>query len=404
LKYVLIIGDGMADDPLKELDGRTPLQVAEHSNMDLIASGGFCSMLNTQPSGLDEGTDVALLSILGYDPLELRVGRGSLEAASIGIGLEEDDLAFRCNLITVKDGVLEDYSAGHISTREARDLIRSIDDVYGRPGEIEFYPGVSYRHLLVLRGVRYSDKVICNLPHDNLNTPVSKILVREVDRQGASTAELLNEMILNSVKILTENPINQMRVKLGKNPGNMIWPWGPGRRPKIKPLHAIYGVNGAVISAVDVVNGMGVFAGLDVIKVPGATGYFDTNYEGKADYALASLKDHDFVVIHVEAPDEASHIGDCGLKVRTIEDLDKRLVGRVLRGLEGDYTIAVLPDHTTSTASKRHAREPVPFALFSTHQSRRQEAERFDEVSIRKASSEIIRGVDFLSLFFSQGK
>jgi len=404
MKHILIIGDGMADFPLAELGGKTPLQVADHPNMDFIASHGKCGRLITLPQELDTGTDVAIMNILGYDPREFHTGRGPLEAASIGIKLDEHDIAFRCNLITERNGILVDYSAGHIGTDEARELLKSIKDACEKPKEIKFYLGVGYRHLLVLKGNRHSNRIICIPPHDALNKPISEILPREIDQKGANTVRTLKRLIMFSKDILSNHPINRKRIEKGVNPANMIWPWGHGIKPKFQPLYDLYGVKGAVISAVDIVNGIGVFAGLDVIRVPGATGYYDTNYEGKADYALESLKDHDFVLIHVEAPDEAGHLGDYNLKIKTIEDLDKRLIGRLLEGLKGDYTIAILPDHVTSTELRTHSRDPVPFAIFSTSQNKGDNIKHFDEFSVKEGSLGLTEGIKFMSFFLKRDR
>jgi len=404
MKYILIIGDGMADHPLKELGGKTPLQVAQHPSMDFIASHGLCGRLNTLHQELDTGTDVAIMSILGYDPRKFYTGRGPLEAAGIGVKLNENDIAFRCNLITEKNGILIDYSAGHIGTKDAKELLKIIKDAYEKPGEIEFFLGVSYRHLLVLRGIKYSNRIMCTQPHEALDKPILEILPKEVDEKGTKTARTLKKIIMASKDLLSDHPINKKRIEKGINPANMIWPWGQGMKPKFQPLYDVYDIKGAVISAVDIVNGIGAFAGMDVIRVPGATGYHDTNYEGKADYALESLKDYDFVLIHVEAPDEASHMGDYNLKIKTIEDLDKRLIGRVLNGLKGDYTIAILPDHATLTELRIHTRDPVPFAIFSNSQTEGDKVEHFDEVSVKEGSLGLIEGVNFMSLFLGRSK
>ncbi len=389
----------MADLPLKELGSKTPLQVADHPNMDFIASHGSCGRLITLPQELDIGTDVAIMSILGYDPKKFHTGRGPLEAASIGVKLNENDIAFRCNLITERNGILADYSAGHISTEEAKELLKSIKDAFEEPKRIEFFLGVSFRHLLVLKGNKYSNKIICTPPHDALNKPISEILPKERDESGTKTARTLRKMIIESKDILSDHPVNRIRVRKGNNPANMIWPWGHGTKPKFENFYNLYGIKGAVISAVDIVKGIGVFAGFDVIKVPGATGYHDTNYEGKAYYALECLKDHDFVLVHVEAPDEAGHLGDYKLKIKTIEDLDKRLIGRILKDLKGDYTIAILSDHITSTELRTHSKEPVPFAIFSTSQRKTSKVSRFDEFSVRDGSLGLIEGIKFMSLF-----
>jgi 2,3-bisphosphoglycerate-independent phosphoglycerate mutase len=399
MKYVMIVGDGMADYPLVELGGKTPLQVAEHPHMDSIASQGICGTLRTLPQGLDTGTDVAILSILGYDPRKYYTGRGPLEAANMGVSLGEDDIAFRCNLVTAKDGVLIDHSAGHIKSKEAEKLISRLKEAFAKKDEVELYTGVSFRHLLLLRGCRYSDRVKCIPPHDIIGKPFKKYLVKPLYRNATETAELLNDMIHRSEEILSKHPVNLRRIKAGENPGNLMWPWGHGRKPQLSNFKEKYGVSGAVISAVDLVNGIGVNVGMDVVKVPGATGYHDTNYEGKADYALKSLDSHDFVLVHVEAPDEASHIGDLKLKIRAIEDLDRRLVGRILEGLRGDYTITVLTDHLTPTAKRTHRRGPVPFAISSTALRRNDGVKHFDEYSVRGGSLRINEGYKFMSAF-----
>ncbi|MFQ6134210.1 MAG: cofactor-independent phosphoglycerate mutase, partial [Nitrososphaerales archaeon] len=372
-------------------------------NMDLIASRGVTGLLKTIPPKSSPGTEVAFMSIFGYDPRRVNPGRGPLEAAGIGVDLGEDDLALRCNLVTVADGVLKDHSAGHIPTEEARDLLQAVKEHHEVLGLVEFHLGVSYRHLLVLRDGKHSDRIVSTPPHDALNTPVEEILVKAVDEEGRSTAEMLNRMMLNSERLLKDHPVNRARIESGENPGNMIWPWGQGRRPRLRTLKETYGVKGAAISAVDIVNGIGRYLGMDIVKVPGATGYFDTNYEGKADYALKSLKDHDLVLVHVEAPDEASHAGDCNLKVKTIEDLDRRLLGRILQGLEEDYTIVVMADHTTQTSDGAHSRSPVPFAIYSPQNREGDRVKRFDEVSVKEGSLGVVEGVKFMELFLKQG-
>jgi len=313
MKFIMVIADGMADYPVKDLGGKTPLQVADHPNMDKIVSKGVCGTLKTVPEGMEAATDVAVLSILGYDPEKYYVGRGSLEAASLGISLEEDDIAFRCNLITEKNGILRDYSAGHIETEEAKNLIECVNGDLGVSGEIQFHSGVSYRHLLVFRGSHYSKEVKCSPPHDFVGSPIRELMVKPLGEEGEEMATLLNLMIMKSREILSIHPVNMKRVGRGEEPANMIWPWSPGKTPNYSTLKEKFGVNGALISAVDVTKGIGIYAGMDVIGVPGATGYIDTNYEGKAEYALKSLEDHDFVLIHVEAPDEAGHMGDYNL-------------------------------------------------------------------------------------------
>jgi 2,3-bisphosphoglycerate-independent phosphoglycerate mutase len=408
-KYILVVGDGMADVALKELDGKTPLQIAEHPNMDYIASHGSAGLVRNVPPECNPGTEVAFLSIFGYDPRAVNTGRGPLEAAGIGVNLDANDLALRCNFVTVTDdGILLDHSAGHISSEESRCLLDAVKENYEDPGSVEFYPGVSYRHLLVLKGAKYSEKILTSPPHDFLNTPIDGLLVKASDAEGQATADTLNRMILGSKKFLADHPVNRARVESGKNPGNMIWPWGQGRRPSIKTFQETTGLRGAVISAVDIVNGIGRYLGLDIVKVPGATGYFDTNYEGKADYALKTLKDHSFVLVHVEAPDEASHAGDAHLKVKTIEDIDRRLLGPLLKQLnDEDYTITVMADHVTQTSDGAHSSSPVPYAIYST-EKRNNSGEggtlQFNEVSLGKNAASAIEGTAILGKFLKRGE
>jgi 2,3-bisphosphoglycerate-independent phosphoglycerate mutase len=303
MKYLVVVGDGMADYPIKELGGKTPLQVANTPNMDEVAARGVSGTLKTIPEEMGAGSDVANLSILGYDPRKYYTGRGPLEAASIGVKMGSKDIAFRCNLITEKDGKLADYCADHISTEEAKKLIDTLNESYSEIGE--FYAGVSYRHLFLLREA--DEDLICTPPHDVIGGTISDHLIKPRDNP---IAEKLNDMILDSKNILSKHPINIEREEKGKNPANMIWLWGQGKRPQMETLFQKYGVKGAIVSAVDLIKGIGVYAGMSVINVPGATGYYDTNYEGKADYALKALEDHDYVYVHVEAIDEAAHAGD----------------------------------------------------------------------------------------------
>lgn len=385
MKYVVVIGDGMADYPLEELGGKTPLQAAYKPNMDEIAAVGRCGLLRTIPKGMEAGSDIANLSILGYDPRKYYTGRGPLEAASISVGLGSSDLAFRCNLITEENGKIKDYCADHVTTKEARILIEELKK-FG-----EFYPGVSYRHLFVLRNA--AAKLRCTPPHDALGGKISQHLIKP----KSETVKKLNQMMLDSKKILSKHSVNLKRVKEGKNPANMIWLWGQGKRPRMEPLEKKYGISGAVISAVDLVKGIGIYAGMEVLNVPGATGYYDTNYEGKAKYALRALEKKDYVYVHVESIDEASHAGDIEMKIKTIEAFDRRLVGKLLNGMEGDYKIAVLPDHPTPIRVKTHTKEPVPFAIYSTW-DKSDDVKKFDESSAKKGSFGLIEGDEFMRL------
>ena len=389
MKYIVIVGDGMADYPLKELGGKTPLEVADKPNMDYMASEGKVGLLKTIPDGMYPGSDVAILSILGYDPRKYYTGRGPLEAAALGIKLGDNDIAFRCNLITEKDGKIFDYSSGHITTEEATELLKEM-----KKSKIgEFYTGISYRHVFVLRSS--SADIESTPPHDVVGGAVSEHLIKP---KGSKLARELNDFMLASKDILSKHPVNVRRVAAGKNPANMIWLWGQGKRPRIEKLKEKYGLTGAMISAVVLIKGLGVYAGMSVIDVPGATGYYDTNYKGKAEYALKALDTHDFICVHVEAPDEAGHEGNVEMKIKTIEDLDKRLVGRILERAEG-CKIAVLPDHPTPISVRTHTPDPVPFAIYSADMSGDKLA--FDERSAKKGSLKSIAGEQFMRLLLS---
>ena len=339
LKYIVVLGDGMADHPVRKLGGKTPLEVAHKPNMDSIAREGRMGVLKTVPNGMPPGSDVANLSILGYKPECCYTGRGPLEAADMGIKLGAKDVAFRCNLITEREGRMHDYSAGHITTEEARELIKEL----GRRFRIgEFYPGITYRHIFVLRNC--NPEIQTDPPHEIPGEPISEHMIRP---RMNEVAKKLNKLMLDSRKVLSSHIVNLVREKQGKNPANMIWLWSHGKRPKLESFKKKYGLRAAMISAVPLIRGIGVYTKMSIINVPGATGYFDTNYEGKAVYALKALEDHDFVYLHVEAPDEAGHEGDLEMKIKTIEDLDRRLIGHLLDGLPENSRIAVLPDHPT---------------------------------------------------------
>ncbi len=391
MKYVVLVPDGAADYPLKELGNKTPLQVARKPNMDFLARWGITGTVKTIPEGMDPGSDVANLSLFGYDPRIYYTGRGPLEAANRGIKLGPDEVAFRCNLVTVNGDSLRDYSAGHISNEEARELIEYVDKKLGRSG-LTFYPGVSYRHLMVIEGDFSS--VQCIPPHDITGGSIRKNLPRG---QGEN---ILRELMLASRDILEEHPINLKRRSLGKNPANMIWLWGQGKAPTMPSFAEKYGLKGYVISAVDLIKGIGVYAGLKAIDVPGATGYFDTDYGAKADYALKALEEGDFVFVHVEAPDEAGHTGDIEAKIEAIERFDERLVGRVMKGLDvhRDYKILVAPDHPTPIAVGMHVVDAVPFAIYSTL-GQADDVEVFDEVSAQAGSVHLAEGYKLMDIF-----
>ncbi|HOX54550.1 MAG: cofactor-independent phosphoglycerate mutase [Candidatus Omnitrophica bacterium] len=363
MKYVVLVPDGMCDYPLEELQGRTPLEVAHKDNINFIAANGQVGMVSTVPAGMTPASDVANLSILGYDPKKYYTGRGPLEAANLGVELAEGDVAFRCNLVTIENDKMVDYSAGHITSKEASILIKSLDVKLGSK-TIKFYHGVSYRHLMVIKNTQDVDfsRINCTPPHDILGKDIARYLPR-----GKGAGELIN--LMNASKeVLLSQDINHVRIDLKENPANMIWLWSPGKTANIPSFVDKYGVSGAVISAVDLIKGMGKIMGLEVINVPGATGYYDTNYSGKAEHAIKALKTNDFVFIHVEATDEAGHNGDLRMKIACFERIDREIIGPILKHFENkeDFRIMVVPDHATPISARTHVSDPVCFAVYGT--------------------------------------
>ena len=360
-KYIVLVGDGMADYPIEGLGMRTPLEAARTPNMDFIAQNGCLGQAKTIPDKMIPASDVANLSILGYDPKKYYSGRAPLEAANLGIELEDDDVAFRCNLITAENDTLLDYSSGHIKTKEAEKLIKLIDQKLGN-NKFRFFPGVSYRHLLLVkRGAELKlQDLKCRAPHDISGQSIKKNLPR------GDNADIIIKLMLDSKEILEAHEINQVRVDLKENPANMIWLWGQGVKPNMPKFKDKFGLSGSVISAVDLIKGLGRILGLNVIDVPGATGYYDTDYEGKAKAAVGSLKENDFVFVHIEAPDEAGHNGDLREKLTAIERFDQLVVGPFLEYCKdnNDFRIMVLPDHATPLSLKTHTSEAIPFAIY----------------------------------------
>lgn len=399
MKYIIVLGDGMADEPIDMLGGKTPLQAARKPHIDRVAALGRNGTLDTVPDGFAPGSEIANLSVLGYDLHEVFEGRGSLEAASMGIPIEDGEMAMRCNLITIEEGKIKNHSAGHISSEEAAELIAFLQRELGGD-TANFYPGVSYRHLLKIRG---GDKRIATTPpHDVPGTPYQDVLVRPLVSEATETADAINTLIERSQALLADHPINRARRAAGKEPANSIWPWSPGYRPAMQTLSERYGIrSGAVISAVDLIKGIGVYAGLEPIEVEGATGLYTTNYEGKTRAALDALSTHDFVFLHIEASDEAGHEGDAPLKVRTIEYLDSRVVGPILEEIstwDSPVSLAILPDHPTPCAIRTHTAAPVPFTIYRTGQAG-DEVLRFDEDSARRGSIGHLSGDRFMELF-----
>lgn len=400
MKYVILLGDGMADEPIEELGGKTPLQAANIPNMDQLARRGISGLAETVPLAFHPGSDVANLSVFGYDPASCYSGRSPLEASSMGVELGEDDVAFRLNLVTLgqtnNDLYMQDFSAGHITTEEARELIKCLQKELGDE-EFQFYSGVSYRHLMVWRGGR--DDFNVAPPHDLTGQSIRDHILR--------SAEALPLMqITNAAQLLFKrHPINLKREKEGKPPANSIWLWGQGRRPQMPTLQEKFGLTGAVISAVDLIKGIGVYAGLDIINVPGATGYLDTNYLGKAEAALEALKTRDFVYLHVEAPDEAGHSGSLVDKIEALERFDRDVVGTVMRGISalGDYRVLLIPDHPTPVAKMTHTRDPVPFVLVSSGPefAPRDEVREYSEVAAKATGLVIDAGHRMMEILIS---
>ena len=361
MKYIVLVGDGMADYPIKELGERTPLEAARTPNMDFIAQHGTLGRTKTIPDNMPPGSDVATISILGYDPLRFYTGRGPLEAANLGLDLEDDDVAFRCNLITASADTLTDYSAGHISSKEAKVLMKFIDQNLGSE-RIKFYPGVSYRNIMIVKkGTQeHLQNLECQAPHDISGQSISKNLPK------GNNAEFIIELMENSRNILPGHDVNQVRIDLKENPADMIWLWGQGQKPHMPKFIEKYGVTGSVISAVDLIKGLGKIIGLDVINVRGATGYYDTDYAAKAKSALKSLEKNDFVFVHVEAPDEAGHNGDLREKILAIERFDQLVVGTILDAFKRkkNFRILVLPDHATPVSLRTHTADVICFAIF----------------------------------------
>ncbi len=362
-KAIIFLADGMADEPLEELGGKTPLEAVDTPAMDSIAARGVNGTFLTLPQGLPTSSDVANMSVMGFRPELNYPGRGPIEAASQEIPLGPDDVAFRCNLVYAStDGVLRDYSAGHIENDVSLQLMAALQEKFGNE-DVTFYPGVSYRNLLVLHGKKFSDQVDYHKPDSSQDLPISELplTVRDDSPEAAYTVEFLNRLCAATAAFLAAHPLNA-----GKDsPANRIWPWSPGRRPNLPVFSEYYsGRRGAVISAVDVIKGIGKCTKMTVIEVPGATGFIDTNYSGKVKAALAALVDHDLVYLHVEAIDECSHLGDLKLKMQAIKDFDEKVVAPVLKALEGKpINFAVLPDHPVPIKLRKHTRTPVPLAI-----------------------------------------
>ena len=395
MKYIVLLGDGMSDEKIDELGGKTPLQAAKTPNMDFMAKRGKLGLARTVPKGLPPGSDVANLSVFGYDPASCYTGRSPLEAASMGVALGKNDVAFRVNLINLHPHgskiYMQDYSAGHISTADGRELLEELQNHLG-DDEFQFYPGVGYRHLLVWRNGK--ERITTVPPHDITGKDIIDFLPK-----GEGADRLIN--LMNSSQMLFNNhPQYKRRLEDNQLPANSIWLWGQGKSPQMATFSDKFGLSGAVISAVDLIKGIGIYAGLEIINVPGATGYIDTNYRGKAEAALKALAHKDYVYLHVEAPDEASHSGKLADKIRAIEDFDALVVGPVLEGIKqfGDYRILCTPDHPTPVKRMTHTSEPVPFILYSGEQLADERIAGYDEDSAAAAGLFVEEGFRLMEM------
>ncbi|MBR3472688.1 MAG: cofactor-independent phosphoglycerate mutase [Prevotella sp.] len=410
MKHIILLGDGMADKPVDRIGGKTLLQHAKTPYMDLLARKGRTGRLITVPEGFPPGSEVANTAILGYDLNEVYEGRGPLEAASIGYEMADDDLALRCNIITLEDGHIITHNGGNLQTEDGDKLIGYLNDTLGSD-RVRFITGIQYRHLLVIKGG--NKHIVCAPPHDHPNEPWQPLLVKaeegyaETEQTGRltpqETADLINDLILRSQQLLPQHPYNKERASQGKRQANSIWPWSGGYRPSMKTIMQLWPQvqSGSVISAVDLIRGIGHYAGLDIVKVDGATGLSDTNYEGKAQAAIDALKTQDFVFLHVEASDEAGHDGDLELKIRTIEDFDKRIVRTIYEEVsqwDEEVCIAILPDHFTPVEMRIHVGDPVPFLIW--HRSiKPDDVDRYDEVSCVGGAYGMLRLQEFMQTF-----
>jgi len=387
MKYIVVVPDGMTDHPIEELGLRTPLEAAETPNMDYVAKNGVCGQAKTFYTGLPYDSSIANMAIMGYDPRKYFTGRAPLEAANMGIELGAGDIALRCNLITVADGKIADFTAGHISNVEGGQIIRELNNRLGSDG-IEFHPGVSYRNILVLRSqVKPSLDLTFKQPHDIVGEPVAGNMIHAKKKSAQDTVKRLNNMMETASEFLADHEVNRRRVEEGMNPANWIWFWGAGSKPMMPSFKESYGMDGSLISAVDLLKGIGKVIKLKVLDVKGATGYIDTNYEGKADAAVESLEEADFTYVHVEATDEAGHEGNIEHKIKAIEDVDKKVLGRIMDKMDDDYALLLMPDHATPIKIKKHTNEPVPYAIYDRHR-KPDDVTKFTEKEIKEKGSQ----------------
>ena len=398
MKYIIILGDGMADHPIKKLGNRTPLQAANIQNIDKLARMGKCGLFQSVPLDMPPGSEVANLAVLGYDVHKVYEGRGVLEGASMGVEIKKGDLAMRCNLICIEDAKIKNHSSGHISTKESHILIDFLNEKLSNE-IIEFHKGISFRHLMVVKGGNNDLKF--TPPHDVPGTYFKDVMIKPTSSKGKETCDLLNDLILKSQELLKDHPVNLKRIEEGKDPANSVWFWSSGYKPSMKTLKEKFGITGAVISAVDIIKGLGVYAGMDVIEVEGATGLTDTNYEGKAEAAVNAIKTHDLVYLHVEATDEAGHAGDVELKIKALEYLDARVVKYVLEEtakLDEDVAIAILPDHATPCEVRTHTHDAVPFIIYNTKYEADKVTE-YNEESCKSGGFGVLKEDEFFRTF-----
>ncbi len=399
MKYLVILADGISDEPIERLGMRTPLMVAHKPNIDVLCAKSRCGKLITVPPDMPPGSEIANLSVLGYDVKKVFEGRGVLEAASIGVPIKENEMAMRCNIICIENNNIKNHSAGHISTEESQQLITTLNKELGSE-IIRFYPGVSYRHLLVMKDG--NKNIHCTPPHDVPGTPFKDVMIKSKDREAESTTAFLNDLIIKSQTVLKNHPVNILRKQQGKDPGNSIWLWSPGYKPKMKTFNELYGLTGAMITEVDLLFGIGAYAGLKAIHVNGVTGLWNTNYEGMAKAAIDALKEVDFVYLHIEASDEAGHEGDVDLKIKTIEFLDQRVVKYIVEEtskMKEDVAIAILPDHPTPCELRTHTHDPVPFMIYHPNKMP-DEVIEYNEFSVEKGFYGTIKGSDFIHALF----
>ncbi len=391
MKYVLVIFDGMADEPIDELDGQTPMQAATKPYMDNLAARGRVGVAHTTPSGMQPGSDITNMNILGYDPAKYYTGRAAIEAASLQIPIEPSDVAFRCNLVSTDGTVMIDSSADHIPTGDARVLVELVNSKLSTR-HIRFYPGVSYRHITVWGGG--SDNVKTTPPYKIIGEPL-------IDHLPIGDGEeKLRQLILDSYEILDQHPINRRRVDEGHQPANMIWFWGEGRQPNMPTFFSRFGLQSSVVAAVDLIRGLGRLLGMKIVDVPGATGYIDTNYLGKGQYALDALDNSDFVWVHVEAADEAGHEGRLDAKIEAIERMDVEVLGTILNGLENskeDFKLLLLPDHPTPILNGGHTSDPVPFIIYDSTNEQANTLP-FDERALEESRLRVEEGYRLIQL------